>query len=826
MQEVYGEALSIGFYRGNEWKELVRNNTYFPRFWNYAILADAQDEFVERVAAWKFQHEQAIRGLSDTDTPWSYVEYTMEEANQYATDSYRALMGAPESRLLEVDPDIRDLATPKHTKQRTLGGDAPIPDDVIFPFLVLDSEIVLRNYVRNMAPDIELTKLARSYSRTSEMNRLADEILELRGVGVEERAQALGKIDQEILAMDADVELRARMRDVDLRLSEIDIAEQKLKKFREDRSHRQQARMNQKTHEEWEDVEAQLEEEVNALQKSTFDLAGTVRRRAIQLIPEMKFVKGWIDDPEILMAQQLPRGSNLSPGELGRRSRLGTVFASDVLHEAGSVKELFEKIVTDDYDRLKRYRPASEHRELNLQRDKDLKTMGDLLDVMRNIRRDAADRFEMPVKIARTLKRWNVMTMGGSFMLSSIPDVGRLTMINGMKGFSQDLIPLLRTHEGRAALDVLGQDASDMGAAIEMVLNLRGSMFAEISSDYSSSIIDQLLSTGNHWMFVMNGLPAWNDAMKRTAAAMLYMKVLRAGSKLHAGGVIPADELADFHRVGLDAPTLRRIYSTAHAASGGETIGSDMLPLAPTRNWEDAGVADLYRNAISREVNNLIITPGIGDKPILMNSEVWSTFLQFKTFAFAATGRVVLQGLQRGDAAVYQQLALMWGLGMVAYGLKAIVHGWKLPEDPRDWAYQGMQRSGALGIISEADGLLSSLTGGELSYGRIIGNRKPNAWLERQRLDDRSFGASWSRVEGAKDILQAILEGNLKGNTIRHFRNAVAFNNIFYLDWLFDLVEEPLRLAVRDDPLPYWERNKGKEWEFKDEPTEDLEARQ
>ena len=811
---MYKMARELGMFQGDEWKG-VRDSgrSYFPRFLNYEFIADNQALWVERLSEWKYAHENKLRDpeTSDiTDIAFDYIEYTMDEATAWALDAYQHAMHSPRGRLVELDPDIIDFVTPKHTRDRVLGGDTLIPDEVIFPFLVLDLEAVVRLYVKNMAPEIELRRLARSYSRTQELDRLADQVIKLRsenrGDGDPLTAVEMREVEASLLNAERDLSLRQHFQKVQKHLKDADAAMAKVKDLEKHVADR--AKPLAKALGPDVELAKQLNKVIerntkNAAhsQKMAAEAAKTLRKRMFELVPELSKIPGWMDSILEMKKGDVPPSAMLAPSQLAARAKLGSIFASETVADPGGIAKIFNDLIYKDYERVRSYRPQEDHSEINRQRDSDIKVMTELLDVMRNMYHDSADVTEMPSRIARRVKKFNVNTYGGSFLLASLPDAGRLVLINGLSDFAGELRSIVTDPAAQRAFQMTAEDAQDFGAAVEMVLNLRGSLYTETARHFEGSTIDRMLTAGTDWMFLLNGLPAWNDSWKRMASALLYMKVMRAGRRLVAKETLSEAELLEFHRIGIDAHDLEQIYKTAQRAAGSEVI-SDGLPLAPTSKWDDPVSAEVYRNAIVREVNNLIITPTIGDKPLLMNNEVWSAMLQFWTFSFAAMPRLLVQGMQRSDAIALNQLFLMLSLGVLAYVLKSIAHGWELSDDPREWASQGIDRSGMLGVFSKYDGLLSSLTGGEVSYGRLLGNLKPNPQLERNQLPDRTFGASWSRVEAARDLSQALLERNMKPGDINHVKNFMWGQSLFYTDWLTNLAADPMKEWVSDRPGP------------------------
>ena len=76
-------------------------------------------------------------------------------------------------------------------------------------------------------------------------------------------------------------------------------------------------------------------------------------------------------------------------------------------------------------------------------------------------------------------------------------------------------------------------------------------------------------------------------------------------------------------------------------------------------------VVDAFRSAIIRDVDRIIVTPGIGDRPLWMSSETGKLIGQFKSFGFASVQRTLIPALQDRDMGVVNGLALSGAMGML-----------------------------------------------------------------------------------------------------------------------------------------------------------------
>ena len=76
----------------------------------------------------------------------------------------------------------------------------------------------------------------------------------------------------------------------------------------------------------------------------------------------------------------------------------------------------------------------------------------------------------------------------------------------------------------------------------------------------------------------------------------------------------------------------------------GEKLKHNLV--ANTDAWDDLVAVKHYRAAMNKEINRTIVTPGMGDTPLWMSTELGSTIAQFKKFVMAATQRMLMRGMQ------------------------------------------------------------------------------------------------------------------------------------------------------------------------------------
>ena len=87
--------------------------------------------------------------------------------------------------------------------------------------------------------------------------------------------------------------------------------------------------------------------------------------------------------------------------------------------------------------------------------------------------------------------------------------------------------------------------------------------------------------------------------------------------------------------------------------------------MANTSEWTDEAAKKAFQAALNKDINITVVTPGKGDTPLWMSTELGSTFAQFKKFAMAASQRILIRGMQEKDADFLFGSMLLLGSGML-----------------------------------------------------------------------------------------------------------------------------------------------------------------
>lgn len=208
---------------------------------------------------------------------------------------------------------------------------------------------------------------------------------------------------------------------------------------------------------------------------------------------------------------------------------------------------------------------------------------------------------------------------------------------------------------------------------------------------------------------------------------------------------------------------------------------------ANTRDWTDRQAVSALRSLINRDVDRIIVTPGIGDKSLWMSGDLGSTIGQFQSFAIASIQKTLVSGLQQRDMAVLNGSLLMLALGAFSYWSKTLLAGQKPSNDPRVWAAEAVDQSGILGILMNGDHIIEKWTGDHVGVSALTG--QPARRYTNVNAIGSTFGPIAGRLFDLADLSRAIASGQITASDAGKIRRLLPLQNLFYIRWLFDSAE-------------------------------------
>lgn len=444
------------------------------------------------------------------------------------------------------------------------------------------------------------------------------------------------------------------------------------------------------------------------------------------------------------------------------------------------------KAINDEFTELRKGKTEKERAKL----DKDEKETVEIINAFKDMIRGDYGRPNNPdsfwPRAARISRMIQYMSKLGGVAISSIPDAGRHVMIHGFNRVFGTGVKGLITNTKGFKMSIA--DAKQAGQLMEAVTHQRSALMADVADPYANGTqFERTLTWMSDNFSKLSLLDYWNNYQKGFSSVITQQRMIENLSNFDN---LKSKESRYMAFLGIDKNNVNGIKKQLKAHSSKE--GS--FNIANLDKWTDAEAARIYKNAMNTDVDRTIVTKGVGDVPLLMNTEMGKTIGQFKSFAFAAHQQVLISGMQQGDAAAVSGIATMVAMGMMTYYFKTTAAGRELSEDIKVWIAEGIDRSGIMPVIMEINGVADVFGFGA---GQLTGQKPLSRFATRNKvggLIGPSFGGITDVATATGAAVSATVgDGEFKESDMRALRRNLPYQNIFYLRGLLNEAEKSLQ---------------------------------
>lgn len=445
------------------------------------------------------------------------------------------------------------------------------------------------------------------------------------------------------------------------------------------------------------------------------------------------------------------------------------------------------KAITEDYNRLiSEAATPKERAKLEKRREADLRDIRAMRDRLLGTYGAPKDPASFFVRAGRVARHVNFLRLLGGMTISSLPDMARPIMQHGLRSA---LKPLGKMMTDISKMRIAKEDLREMGIGLEYALSSRSKVIADLNDPYSRR---SFLERGLEWSSQKFGnftlMNQYTDTMKMWSGLITQSKVLNAAKAVAGGKKLSKKEITKLAHIGIDESMLHRIAD--QYSRHGEDL--DGLLTGHSHLWDDRVVREAFQSAILKDVRTTVITPGIGDTPLMMSSELGKIVMQFKTFFFATHNRALVSGIQSGDASFYYGALLQVGLGSLVYVLKSMMAGREINTDPANLVKEGLDWSGMMGWLGEPNNVLENLSGGTYGMSAMFGGPPASRYQSRNGIG-ALLGPTFDLGGDIKNITAGVLNGEFDDREVRSVRKLLPFQNLFYLAPLLNQVEEQMK---------------------------------
>lgn len=461
----------------------------------------------------------------------------------------------------------------------------------------------------------------------------------------------------------------------------------------------------------------------------------------------------------------------------------------------------FRVDLEDQLSKEKAGKSPEEARKLEKMFDQNIQDINDTFELLQGIYGIGPNILDgtTAATVAKNVKQWNFIRLMGFMTISSLPDIGMHIMRHGPMAFMRDgLLPLVKHME---AQKLNREFLQDMGLSIE---TLRGQRLKSFLDHEGTALETGLFGKGLDFLTTTFGnatlMNQWQDMNHMIAGNMGISRTLRAIDKWARTGQMSRKDRIRFNSLSLTEDHWRTIHQQWKNTGGktGEAYHSNWGDW----NLEEKGVAEAYqafREAIFKEVNQTVIMPGLGDKPLFAHTRSGSIMFQFKSFLFSATNKVLTAGLSRNDAEFYMGVVSMLTLGAMGYVITSLL---RKPDEPVDLSWEkltkeAIDRSGILGIFMEGFNM------GE----KLLGNNGVSRYQSRG-VTGAFFGPSLGLAEDVAFLINkfsrsiADEDTDMTTKDAEKFMRLFPYQNMFYLYNLNRQVTKNIALGLNFEESP------------------------
>lgn len=403
----------------------------------------------------------------------------------------------------------------------------------------------------------------------------------------------------------------------------------------------------------------------------------------------------------------------------------------------------------------------------------------------------------------RLVKPLNSMGML-SGALAGLPDTARIITYNGLKKAIPRLLQMLNISVTSEVFKKANKQANRAGQAIEFMLDhgRANQVYGSHHDTFATfNNVDRFVQSAAAFNFkFINQMASWTWAAKTVVSSDVGTEIIEAAFRF-VNGKATSKEIMKFKHAGVSPEEIQDIVD-AYKKYGFGKDGTDfnasysLLKFANTDKWiensKEINAAFRFNRMLNETIDYVIVTPTLGDTPLFASRELGAVIMQFKKFIFAFDRKVMQRGLQERDLSFITQIMALLFFGMLVDGIRSQQLGNDYSKkDIRDKIYDGFERSGAGGIFLETNRMLETLTDNRVGIRPLIGVGKPYgtslAWKTGV------LGPTASTLATISQIMYDWGRGKHTHHTARRIRKLVPFNNIWYLDSIFDKLEKGIR---------------------------------
>lgn len=420
--------------------------------------------------------------------------------------------------------------------------------------------------------------------------------------------------------------------------------------------------------------------------------------------------------------------------------------------------------------------------------------------------------------LGRRVRDFNYMKSMGSVLLSSLPDLALAISTAGMRNYAnaiaKNLKPIFTGEYKKGTVAELAY-AMERSGSLATVQKRLG-----VDDDYTpKSRLDKAFAKGKEAFTRATMIRRWNAHMKAIAASAIESRIV--GTILKGDAASKADKQM-LGYLGIDAsdlPDLRKVLEATHEKDDrhfgkyfyGHTnaIRSENKALSGFTTGRLRNLRLGLETAILKGVNDTIVAPSAGTLPAFATKhELGRMLFQFRGWSFAILEKFTIPAIQRtiegkfiGDPGPAVAAIMATTMGMAVYAMNQWLKGndpFYEAEDEKTgergswqakWIAEGLDRGGALGLLTEATSSALRVAGVDLG---------PTSRFASRNVMDAILGPTAGLGEDVSTLLPNLFDERYTPGDAAQVRRLIPGQNLLMLRAALDLGPNLPSLGTRD----------------------------
>jgi len=380
------------------------------------------------------------------------------------------------------------------------------------------------------------------------------------------------------------------------------------------------------------------------------------------------------------------------------------------------------------------------------------------------------------MRASKLLMNINAMLYLGGVVFSSLADVARPMFHWGLEYHLPALAEYVQVFRTPEFAQMRREMRDVWGAALSAFNHERLFAIGDIAEDArGDTVVERGVRFLADQMGLLTGMDLWNATNKEISGYVALHAVLDVASKVRAaadrGVALTMDAMAgevDRRFLVHCAQMGLGLEDLVGVARQVERFGEKYGPLTLTRTdrWDNLALRSKFESAMVKEIDQTILTPSVGDKPLWAHWGVLAHAYQFKSFGMAGMRGVIVQGLQDMDLRTLEGILASTAAGAGVYYLKALEAGRDPSDNPGEILLNAIDKGGLTAYLMDLDSMIHRVSQGTFGVQSWLTGEGAQRFAAKS-TSDIVFGPTVGTLENMSRLGFRTIPHALTGNLVQ-----------------------------------------------------------